>query len=72
MEDMYGVLVVIVLLFVVNITKNHFNKTPKKIDSTDRNCPPHKWDFELQPGMENVYYTRCKLCKKLAGRLDEK
>lgn len=31
-------------------------------------CPPHKWDWVKQPGIEEaIFYIRCQKCRRLPG-----
>ena len=34
----------------------------------EKACPPHKWAWEDQPGVEPAtYFIRCQRCKRLPG-----
>lgn len=30
-------------------------------------CPPHKWKWKKQPGMEDLEYLQCEKCGKFPG-----
>lgn len=48
-----------------NANKNYPKVVPEKA------CPPHSWDWEEQPGMENVCYMWCKRCQKTPRQITD-
>lgn len=37
----------------------------------EKNCPPHRWRWLDQPGMENTQYMICLTCKKTPRQVGE-
>ena len=37
----------------------------------EKACPPHRWKWEEQPGMENVSYMWCLTCRKTPRQVSE-
>ena len=37
----------------------------------EKSCPPHKWRYEDQPGMENVSFIKCQRCLKTPSQINE-
>jgi hypothetical protein len=54
---------------------SHLNsKVDQKLKVTqekplDKSCPPHKWRYEDQPGVEGVSFIRCQICKKTPSEI---
>jgi hypothetical protein len=48
--------------------KNLAKKYAKEVVPKEKTCPPHKWSFVEQPGLENTYFTRCTICKMIPGQ----
>lgn len=42
--------------------KSEFKPIP-----VEKICPPHKWLWEEQIGMEGTFYIRCQVCRRLPG-----
>lgn len=34
-------------------------------------CPPHKWRWEEQPGLDNTWFMRCQRCMKTPREVGE-
>jgi hypothetical protein len=41
--------------------------SPEIIIIPEKFCPPHRWKWEEQPGMENTCFMRCQRCRRLPG-----
>jgi len=72
-----GFIVVTWLFIFGTIIGRHLDK---KIDGDkpktekvpeERACPPHKWAWEDQIGMEGVTLIRCQRCRRLPGWIDK-
>ncbi len=37
----------------------------------EKACPPHRWEWLEQPGLENTYYMKCKRCEKTPRQITD-
>lgn len=64
----YVVFVIIIGLIVIYVSNaaNIEKEQMEKLSMITRTCPPHKWNWEEQPGIDPpVYFIRCQRCKML-------
>lgn len=62
-------IMIIVIFFIVSMmTRNSRNFEAKLAEAQKRreNCPPHKWTYRKQPGMDYEYMV-CETCNMLPG-----
>jgi hypothetical protein len=73
MEGAIVLVVIVVLgLLITEFQKNIEASIPEKsVEVKESVCPPHRWRFIEQPGMENTYYIKCDECNKMPGQLGE-
>jgi hypothetical protein len=74
MQDLSSfVLLASVVLIVVYFVSKTDNKLKDKLTEKplDKVCPPHKWRYEDQPGMEEVSFIRCQICMKTPQQINE-
>jgi hypothetical protein len=63
--------IVFLVIFLVNKMDQRMAEKHSEKEIKEKNCPPHKWRYEDQPGMENVCFLRCQLCKKTPQEVNE-
>jgi hypothetical protein len=67
------VILVGILLVVVYFISRVDEKAKEKLVEApkDKVCPPHKWRYEDQPGMEEISFIRCQICMKMPQQINE-
>lgn len=68
-------LVIWVMLIGIRIGAYLDRKNKKDIPKIpimpEKFCPPHRWKWIEQPGMENTYFMRCLRCKKTPRQISD-
>lgn len=72
--EKYGFEVFVIIIIWVGILGvligNYLDAKVAKVEDKpiEKACPPHMWDWEQQLGAEEeVFYIRCKRCRRLPG-----
>lgn len=63
--------VVFFVIYVTNMMDKKLASKYKNSEVKEKICPPHKWRYEDQPGLEDVSFIRCQLCKKTPQEVSE-
>lgn len=64
-------LMVIWIMIIASKIGAHLDKKRMKdypVKPKEKCCPPHKWRFVEQPGMDKTYFTRCDICNMIPGQ----
>lgn len=71
MDLIYGFLIIIIVCFIAVVINSFSYKEPEQIENPrfkEKFCPPHRWEWEEQPGFDKpVYFIRCQRCRRLPG-----
>lgn len=70
---MLGIIAIAWFLILAIRVMAYMDKSVKesKLAIPEKACPPHKWNWLDQPGMENTYYMMCMRCKKTPRQIGE-
>ena len=75
MQQIFPILIIIWVFIIALKVGAYLDKKSKngsKLVIQEKFCPPHKWLWEEQIGMEGTFYIRCQRCRRLPGWEGEK
>lgn len=66
------IIVIWIMLIGIRISA-HMEKKYRESNPVipEKACPPHKWRWEEQPGMENTCFIRCQRCMRMPRQVSE-